>query len=220
MAGRAGPDAEERRQLERARLVVFGHLAPVILHETNNVLTVMAGVRQFMKSSAPLSDKIGTMIDEQLKRMDDLVGSIRRIGPDDATGGGSRAGSSGLGEVVDALEPVVRLAGKGRGVTVERGELAAATPERREPLVLAALAFLLPLLPPRGHGGATRVAIGGGAAGGRAELRVNVSPPREPPEAEDVALVRSLLAASGGSLRFETSAAGFEATFDVPARRT
>ena len=219
MAGREGPGADEKRQLERARLVVFGHLAPVILHETNNVLTVMAGVRQFMKSSAPLSDKIGTMIDEQLKRMDDLVGSIRRIGPDDATGGGARAGSSGLGEVVDALEPVVRLAGKGRGVTVERGELAAATPERREPLVLAALAFLLPLLPPRGQGGATRVAIGGSGADGRAELRVNVSPSREPPEAEDVALVRGLLASSGGSLRFERSATGFDATFDVPARR-
>jgi hypothetical protein len=220
MAGREGPGADEKRQLERARLVVFGHLAPVILHETNNVLTVMAGVRQFMKSSAPLSDKIGTMIDEQLKRMDDLVGSIRRIGPDDATGGGARAGSSGLGEVVDALEPVVRLAGKGRGVTVERGELAAATPERREPLVLAVLAFLLPLLPPRGQGGATRVAIGGSGADGRAELRVNVSPSREAPEAEDVALVRGLLASSGGSLRFERSAAGFDATFDVPARRT
>ncbi|HET6163928.1 MAG TPA: hypothetical protein VFG37_09700 [Planctomycetota bacterium] len=219
MAGREGPGAEEKRQLERARLVVFGHLAPVILHETNNVLTVMAGVRQFMKSSAPLSDKIGTMIDEQLKRMDDLVGSIRRIGPDDATGGGARAGSSGLGEVVDALEPVVRLAGKGRGVTVERGELAAATPERREPLVLAVLAFLLPLLPPRGQGGATRVAIGGSGADGRAELRVNVSPSREPPEAEDVALVRGLLASSGGSLRFERSAAGFDVAFDVPARR-
>src|SRR6185369_1385607 len=140
------------------------------------------GVRQFMKSSAPLSDKIGTMIDEQLKRMDDLVGSIRRIGPEDATGGGARAGSSGLGEVVAALEPVVRLAGKGRGVTVERGELAAATPARRAP---------------RGQGGATRVAIGGSGADGRAELRVNVSPSREPPEAEDVALVRGLLASSG-----------------------
>lgn len=219
MAGREGPGSEEQRQLERARLVVFGHLAPVILHETNNVLTVMAGVRQFMKSSAPISDKIGTMIDEQLKRMDDLVGSIRRIGPDDATGGGARAGSSGLGEVVDALEPVVRLAGKGRGVTVERGELAAAAPERREPLVLAVLAFLLPLLPPRGQVGATRVAIGGSAADGRAELRLNVTPPRAPPEAEDVALVRGLLAASGGSLRFEKSAAGFDATFVVPARR-
>jgi len=218
MADREGPEAETKRQLERARLIVFGHLAPVILHETNNVLTVMAGVRQFMKSSAPLSDKIGTMIDEQLKRMDDLVGSIRRIGPDEATGGGARAGSSGLAEVVDALEPVVRLAGKGRGVTVERGELTAATPERREPLVLAALALLLPLFPPRGQGGATRVAIGGSAVDGRAELRVSVSPQREPPEEEDVALVRGLLAASGGSLRFETSAAGFDATFDVPAR--
>ena len=214
MADRSGPDAESKRLLERARLLVFGHLAPMILHETNNVLTVMAGVRQLLKSNAPLSDKIGTMIDDQLARMDDLVGSIRRIGPDEP-GGKARPG---LAEVVDALEPVVRLAGKGRGVTFERGAIAAAAPACPEALVLAALALLLPLLPPRGAGGAARVEIGAAAADRNVSLRLRVSPVRGALAEEERALVRDLLAASGGTLRAGTSGAAYEADLAVPAR--
>jgi hypothetical protein len=214
MADRPGPDAETRRLIERARLVVFGHLAPAILHETNNVLTVMSGVRQFLKSDAPLSDRIGTMIDEQLKRMDDLVGSIRRVGPEEATGG---TASPRLADVVDAIEPVVRLAGKGRGVTVERGAIAAAAPANGEALALAGLALLLPMLPPRGAGGGSRVAIGATAADGKVSLLLRVAPARDALAAEDVGLVRDLLRASGGSLRFEPGAGGVDATLSVPA---
>jgi hypothetical protein len=180
------------------------------------VLTVMSGVRQFLKSDAPLSDRIGTMIDEQLKRMDDLVGSIRRVGPEEATGG---TASPRLADVVDAIEPVVRLAGKGRGVSVERGAIAAAAPANGEALVLAGLALLLPLLPPRGAGGSSRVAISATAADGKVSLLLRVAPARDALAAEDVGLVRDLLRASGGSLRFEPGAGGVDATLVVPAGR-
>ena len=180
------------------------------------MLTVMSGVRQFLKSDAPLSDRIGTMIDEQLKRMDDLVGSIRRVGPEEATGG---TASPRLADVVDAIEPVVRLAGKGRGVSVERGAIAAAAPANGEALVLAGLALLLPLLPPRGAGGSSRVAISATAADGKVSLLLRVAPARDALAAEDVGLVRDLLRASGGSLRFEPGAGGVDATLVVPAGR-
>jgi len=56
--GPRGPEAETNG-CSNARASSSRHLAPAVLHETNNVLTVMAGVRQFMKSSSPLSEKIG-----------------------------------------------------------------------------------------------------------------------------------------------------------------
>ena len=54
--------SEERGavQHERARRAVFGFLGSAILHETNNVLTVMAGVRQLLKAGIALSDRVGT----------------------------------------------------------------------------------------------------------------------------------------------------------------
>ena len=214
MTERGGGDAEPKRRHERARRAVFGHLGPAILHETNNVLTVMAGVRQIMKSSAPVSDRIGTMIDEQLVRMEQLVASIRRIGPDDVMAGEPRRT---LPAIADALEQIVRLAGKGRGVTVERGELADAEPADPEALALASLCLVLPLFPPRGASGASRLLLSGTTNEKSVSLALAYSPLRELLFAEDEAVARALAAAVGGSCDVRLDATGYAATLAVPA---
>jgi hypothetical protein len=214
MAERGRGEPDPKRLHERARRAVFGHLGPAILHETNNVLTVMAGVRQIMKSGAPVSDRIGTMIDEQLNRMEQLVASIRRIGPDEVLAGAPRRS---LPVIADALEQIVRLAGKGRGVSVERGKLPDAEPADAEALSLAGLCLVLPLFPPRGASGASRLLIHGQAAGAKVALTLAYAPLRETPAAEDEAVACGLLAAVGGSCDLRSDPAGFEATLVVPA---
>src|SRR5262245_54750541 len=142
---------------ERARRVVFGYLAPAMLHETNNVLTVMAGVRQLLRSGQSLSDRVGTMIDEQLVRMDELVKSIRRIGPEESDPG---EGPRDVAFVVEAVARIVQLVGKGRGLTLERdSQPVAAAPQDPEALALATLCMLLPALPRRGRTSGTQVRL-------------------------------------------------------------
>jgi len=214
MAEQAGSDADSKRLHERARRAVFGHLGPAILHETNNVLTVMAGVRQILKSGATVGDRIGTMIDEQLARMERLIASIRRIGPDELLAGEPRRT---LAALVDALEQVVKLAAKGRGVEFLRGEIAAAEPADGEALALATLVLVLPLFPPRGAGGAARLELSGGRSARSVTLELSFTPLREPPFAEDEAVARALLASVGGSCDARRDATSFEATLVIPA---
>ena len=214
MAEQAGADGDSKRLHERARRAVFGHLGPAILHETNNVLTVMAGIRQILKSGATVGDRIGTMIDEQLARMERLITGIRRIGPDDLLAGEPRRT---LAALVDALEQVVKLAAKGRGVEFVRGEIAAAEPADGEALALATLVLVLPLFPPRGAGGAARLELGGGASARSVTLKISFTPLREIPYAEDEAVARALLATVGGSCDAKSDATRFEATLVVPS---
>lgn len=217
MAEQGRPDSEPRRLHERARRAVFGHLGPAILHETNNVLTVMAGIRQILKSGAPVVDRIGAMIDEQLTKMDRLITSIRRIGPDDVLAGEPRRM---LTTIVESLEQVVKIAAKGRGVNVERGELFEAEPADGEALALAGLVLVLPLFPPRGASGASRLRIGGRASARSVTLTLAFTPLREPPFPEDEALARGLLASVGGSCEVRSDAAGFAAGLVVPAAKS
>jgi len=214
MAEQAGPDADSKRLHERARRAVFGHLGPAILHETNNVLTVMAGVRQILKSGATVGDRIGIMIDEQLARMERLITGIRRIGPDELLAGEPRRT---LAALVDALEQVVKLATKGRGVEFVRGEIAAAEPADGEALALATLVLVLPLFPPRGAGSAARLELSGGASARSVTLELSFTPLREPSFAEDEAVARALLATVGGSCDVKSDATSFEATLVIPA---
>jgi hypothetical protein len=217
MAEQGRSDADPKRLHERARRAVFGHLGPAILHETNNVLTVMAGIRQILKTGAPVADRIGAMIDEQLTRMDRLIASIRRIGPDDVLVGEPRRM---LSAIVEALEQVVKIAAKGRGVNVERGELFEAEPADGEALALASLVLVLPLFPPRGASGASRLKIGGRASARSVTVSLAFTPLREPPFAEDEALARALLASAGGSCEVKSDASGFVAGVVVPAAKT
>jgi hypothetical protein len=159
---------------ERARRAVFGFLASAVLHETNNVLTVMAGVRQLLRAGQPLSERVGAMIDQQLARMEELVGAIRRIGPEDAEPGKE---PRGLVFVVSAVEKIVQLAAKGRGLSLVK-ELPAvdARPDDVEALALSTLLTILPALPPRDRGSGTRVLLRGGASGGETRIEVEILP--------------------------------------------
>jgi hypothetical protein len=83
--------------------------------------------------------------------MDDLVGSIRRIGPDEATAAAARKPAGGGRR----LEPVAP-AGKGRGV--RRAREPRRRPERRA-ASCSRLVFLLPLPGRAGAGGRRAVGV-------------------------------------------------------------
>jgi hypothetical protein len=191
---------------ERARRVVFGYLAPAMLHETNNVLTVMAGVRQLLRSGQSLSDRVGTMIDQQLARMDELVGSIRRVGPEEAD---PSEGVRDVSFVVEAVARIVQLVGKGRGLTLERDpQKVSALPRDSEALALATLCALLPALPRRGRASGTRVLLRAAARDGEVWIETEVRLPdgsdagadAESSGGSELEVVRALLDAAGGRI--------------------
>ena len=192
--GQAG--AVDVREHDRARRVVLGWLGGAILHETNNVLTVMAGVRQLAKAGVPMSDRIGTMIDQQLAKMETLVGWIRRLAPDDAEGGVAARTAGAVGETV---ERVVELAWKGRGVRFERQiDASAPPPADAEAAALAMLCLLLPVQPTRtGANAAVRLVVEKFGAGVAFLLHVAPAPILRADD-PDHARARALLAAVGG----------------------
>ena len=187
---------------ERARRAVFGFLASAVLHETNNVLTVMAGVRQLLRAGQTLSDRVGSMIDQQLMRMEELVSAIRRIGPEDTE---PRKGPRGVAFVMDAIERVVQIAGKGRGLALER-ELLAIDPKPNDPeaLALGTLLVILPALPRRGRASGQRVALRAAQNGGLVRIDVEIAPLDDDGGGEpEVEVARALLAQVGGRLACE-----------------
>jgi len=196
--------------LERGRRCVYGFLGPYILHETNNVLTVMSGIRQLMKIQQTLPERVGPMIDGQLEKVEFLLSGIRQIGPEEPT----RGGMSGL---VDAVEQLLQLAGKGRKLTVTRSieGVAPWQGDAREPLGLGLLCATLPLLPPREQAG--QVNLGARGEEGCWQVTAEVSPAALPPgESPDVLLGREILDAAslrpvfsggaGGTFRAEVQA--------------
>jgi hypothetical protein len=199
---------------ERARRIVFGRLAPAILHETNNVLTVMAGVRQLAKAGQPLSERIGTLIDQQLAKMEELVGSIRRLAPDELDGKGT---PRDLALVLDSVERLVRLAGKGRGVDVVReagGERE--LPADLEALGLAALCVALPLVPSRGRAGGARLTLRPRSSGATVGIEVAFEPSRSEPTAEELDAARGLAESAGGRCVVRAERERLVAEVDVP----
>jgi hypothetical protein len=190
--------SEERIEHERARRAVFGWLGGALLHETNNVLTVMAGVRQLAKAGVPMSDRIGGMIDQQLLRMEDLVGWIRRLAPDDSEGG---AAASTASAVLETVEQIAQLAWKGRGIRIERRVGASVPPPvDAEAAALALLCLLLSVQPSR-SGSSVLVRLSAEAVGPGVSFLVSVAPPPTiRADDPDQARASALLSATGGVL--------------------
>ncbi len=211
MARSAGASGIEH---ERARRAVFGHLGAAILHETNNVLTVMAGVRQLLKAGIALSDRVGGMIDQQLVRMEELVGSIRRLGPDDPEGGSAPRDAA---FVLESVERILALVGKGRGLNFDRSAAPGVAPRDTEAAGLALLCALLPLLPERGGPGFVLEMRATGADDRvRLVARCRPAPPagRSEPEWR---LAEELLRAVGATLGSRFEGAELLVEVDLPA---
>jgi signal transduction histidine kinase len=200
---------------ERARRAVFGFLAAAVLHETNNVLTVMAGVRQLLRAGQSLSERVGTMIDQQLARMEELVGAIRRVGPEESDPG---KGPRGLVFVVDAVQRILALAGKGRGLSVER-ELPPddVRPGDAEALALATLLTLLPALPPRGRPAGTRVRLRGTVSDSEVRIETELAPlDGTPPVEPETQIARDLIVFVRGRLDSRIQDGALRAMIAVP----
>lgn len=188
--------------LERCRRSVLGYLSPLFLHEMNNVLTVMSGIRQLMKAGMQLSDRVGPMIDAQLDKVEQLMEQIRALTPDDPSAAvGRDPGEAGLEAVCRLLE----LAGKGRPLRIgleapAPGELPA---EAVEPLALALLGAVLPTLPAHG-GDVHEIQLRAGGEGGERWLLAVLDGGKEIlARHADVGLSRSLLECYGGRLETE-----------------
>lgn len=206
-----------RTVLDRGRRCVLGHLAPLILHETNNVLTVMAGVRQLLRLGKDLPERVGPMIDSQVEKMEQLMGWLRQLGPDDGvTGTPAVSGEA----VAGTLAQVLRLAGKGRRLRVESHGDPSASLSRAlaEAVGLATLCLVLPLFPPRSPETQVQVELGLRQSGRGVQVSVRlegtaVGAAEEP----DVRLAAELAAAADGRLRVQADAAGaIEATLEFP----
>jgi len=200
---------------ERARRAVFGFLAASVLHETNNVLTVMAGVRQLLRAGQTLSERVGGMIDHQLARMEELVEAIRRIGPDD---GEARDRPRDITAVLDAVDRIVQLAGKGRGIDFTReapaGEVVPSDPEA---MAVVTLLTILPCLPPRGRSGRTRVTLRGSADDGEVRIGIELDPATgRPADEPESAVARALIARVGGRLEIAGGEGTVRAVVAVP----
>ncbi|MSR48337.1 MAG: hypothetical protein EXS13_14960 [Planctomycetes bacterium] len=211
-------DEATQRDHERARRAVFGYLGLAILHETNNVLTVMAGVRQLLKAGIALSDRVGGMIDQQLARMEELVGWIRRLGPGEGDAG---APPRTAGYVLETVERVVLLAAKGRGVAVERSvEGVDSRPSDPEGAGLALLCLVLPALPVRGAVGMA-IRLVARCDCGSVEFRVRCTPaPSDPSQEPEHERARAVVAAAGGVVKVSASADAWEGRLSFPAPST
>ena len=191
---------------ERGRHCVYGYLCPMVLHETNNVLTVMAGIRQILGQGRTLSDRIGPMIDGQLEKMDRLLGWIHGMGEDDAAAGGART----LAMVAGNLEQLLGLASKGRRtrLQVECGD-APVQGQLVEALSLASLCTLLPMLPPRAPGATVEIVLRLDTSPAAVRSSARVSPCRfEPLDHPDVRLAASLVRGDGGAYSCERTEDG------------
>lgn len=213
MARPAGATGVEH---ERARRAVFGFLGGAILHETNNVLTVMAGVRQLLKAGISLSDRVGGMIDQQLARMEELVGWIRRLGPDERE---LDAAPRDAEFVLESVERIVALVGKGRGINLVRAPAPPIVPLDAEAAGLALLAALLPALPERGGVGIA-LELRASGEGGRVRFFVRCRPARPVAAGEPEArIAEELCRAVGGTFVARTAADEWSADLDLPAGR-
>lgn len=216
MEERSVETADLECSVERARRAVSGFLVPTVLHETNNVLTVMAGVRQILKSGQSLSDRVGAMIDQQLARMEQLVESIRRIGPEEQE---SATRPRTIESVVESIEQVVQIAGKARGLVTERTVRSPdAIPDAAGALALAVLCVVLPALPRGGASGA-RLSLEGGSGNGDVAIAFVLNgAARDPGGEPEAGIARTLLRTIGGSVEWRMTGSILNGRARVPLR--
>jgi hypothetical protein len=198
--------------MERGRRAVFGYLGTFILHETNNVLTVMSGVRQLMKSARPLPERVGPMIDNQLAKVEQLMEWIRTLRPEEGPG----ATRIPLRDLVEATHQVLLLGAKGHRlvVTPNCDETLPLTGEAAGPLILGILCSTLPFVrAPLGR----RLHLAGRSSDQEVVVEAILEPPPEAAERDpDVQLAGELLAAQGGGLEQGPSASGWQVTVRMP----
>lgn len=190
------PEVECRR--ERTRRRVLGYLAPMILHETNNVLTVLAGLRQILRMGQVPSEKVGPMIDGQVSKMEELLHSLQGFSED----GGHRPAARDL---FDRVEAMLRLAGKGSRLEVIRtGDERELSGLNYETVGQSLELILLASLPERRSTPVVKLELGAspGPDGG-VELRAVVQPARERIDEDDLQLAGQGLEDAGLEHRVE-----------------
>ena len=175
---------------EFARRAVFGWIGPAVLHETNNVLTVLSGVRQVLQLNLPMGGGVGALVDPQVARGEARVNHVRALNAPGAT----------VDAALVAVHRLLDLCGKGRGVTVRHdagtGSAALADPEAFALALFLAGAIALP---PRGLRGGTEQVLRGSVAGPAGEL-VACGVADDPRRAPEWRTADELMASVGGQL--------------------
>jgi hypothetical protein len=185
----------------------------MVLHETNNVQTVMAGVRQLLKVGQLIPDKVGQMIDTQIEKMEHLMTALRGLGQD------AEEEPRRPEDLLRHLEALVSLAGKGRALRVERRVHAAVRlrTEEQEALSLATLCFVLPHLPPKGSGDRIVLELDLDRAASGPVLRASLSPFAGSPEAHpDVTLAEAVVQSASGRLTWGGDARAIHVSLQLP----
>lgn len=204
------------RLRERLRRSVFGFVAPAIVHETNNVLTVLAGVRQLLRTQATLPERAGSMLDQQLERMDDLVGRVRRLGADDPE---AEEGGRSLADVLGSIRGIVEVVGKGRGLAIEAGAAEGQAAADPEALALIALGAILPALPPRGAGASVRLRMSASCAGSRETIAAELAPADSGTDEPETSTARALARECGGRLEWKLEGGALIIRIELPRTR-
>ncbi len=192
--------------LEHAWRIVYGHLAPMILHETNNVLTVMAGLRQMMRTSQLLPERMGAMIDDQLQRVDLIMSCIRALSADEI----DQERLTPV-QMVHRLEKLVQLASKSRKVLliVSADEAPILNGVSTEFMALSMLCFLLPMIPPRGKPAQVQMGIEIQCEADQQRWAASVNPALHDLLGDpDVGFARTLVRAAGGQSTIEGAQGG------------
>lgn len=191
--------------VERSRRCVFGYLCPMILHETNNVLTVMSGIRQLLGQGRSLSDRIGPMLDSQLEKMDQLLGWIHGLSSDEV-GTATRT----LEDLTANIDNLISLAAKGRRLQLTREGSDDAIPGAAfEVLALGTLCGVLPLIPPNAPGARLEARIEATRVEAGYQIRAVVDPSAvEPSDAPDIRLGASLVRSWGGTFSCDRTPEG------------
>jgi hypothetical protein len=208
--------ASSVRLRERLRRSVFGFVAPAIVHETNNVLTVLAGVRQLLRTQATLPERAGSMLDQQLERMDDLVGRVRRLGADEPEAG---EGRRGLAEVLGSIRGIVEVVGKGRGLAIESSAAEGQAAVDPEALALITLGAILPALPPRGAGGSVRLRLSASGGGSSESIAAELSPADSGIDETETSSARALARECGGRFEWKLEGGALIIRVELPRAR-
>ncbi len=195
-----GTRVDRDELLERGRRCVFGYLCPMVLHETNNVLTVMAGVRQLMRIGQSLPDRVGPMIDSQLEKMESLLNRIHWMGQED---GLEAAPPKTVEETQNNLLELVRLGTKGRVLNVTEGGSTTGSLDSRESEVvgLSFLCTFFGVLPEKSAAPRVNLHLEPALDGPSKTMRWRIDPFRGDPRSQpEILLALDIVQATGGEM--------------------